>query len=134
MLLLHLSYMKFKFTKKDKLKSKKQIEHLFENGQSIMAYPLLLKYSKTEFDDDVLVKTAVSVSKKKFKKAVDRVRIKRLMREAFRLNKPHYFNNLTTQYALMILYIGKEKPDYNNLEGSMNQLFGKFNKKISQLD
>ena len=40
--------MDFKFTKKDKLKSKKQIEHLFENGQSIMAYPLLLKYMETE--------------------------------------------------------------------------------------
>ena len=122
--------MDFKFTKKDKLKSKKQIEHLFENGLSIMAYPLLLKYNKTEFQDNVMTKTAVSVSKKKFNKAVDRIKIKRLIREVYRLNKPNYFNNLTTQYALMILYIGKEKPIYTNLNDSMKELLEKFNKKV----
>ena len=122
--------MDFKFTKKDKLKSKKQIEHLFENGQSIMAYPLLLKYNKTEFQDNVMTKTAVSVSKNKFNKAVDRIKIKRLIREVYRLNKPNYFNNLTTQYALMILYIGKEKPIYTNLNDSMKELLEKFNKKV----
>ena len=130
MLLLLLFIMNFKFTKKDKLKSKKQIEHLFENGHSIMAYPLLLKYQETEFQDKVMTKTAVSVSKKKFNRAVDRIRIKRLIREVFRLNKPNYFNNLTTQYTLMILYIGKEKPIYATLNDSMKELLEKFNKKI----
>ena len=124
--------MDFKFTKKDKLKSKKQIEHLFENGHSIMAYPLLLKYNETEFKDNVMTKTAVSVSKKKFNKAVDRIKIKRLIREVYRLNKPNYFNNLTTQYNLMILYIGKEKPIYANLNSSMKELLKKFNNKISK--
>lgn len=124
--------MDFKFTKKDKLKSKKQIEHLFENGHSILAYPLLLKYQETEFQDNVMTKTAVSVSKKKFNKAVDRIKIKRLIREVYRLNKPNYFNNLTTQYALMILYIGKEKPIYATLNVSMKEMLNKFNKKISK--
>jgi ribonuclease P protein component len=124
--------MDFKFTKKDKLKSKKQIEHLFENGQSIMAYPLLLKYMEREFQDSVITKTAVSVSKKKFNKAVDRIKIKRLIREVYRLNKPIYFNNLTTQYALMILYIGDEKPIYANLNDSMKELLEKFNRKTSK--
>ena len=124
--------MDFKFTKKDKLKSKKQIEHLFENGHSIMAHPLLLKYNETEFKDNVMTKTAVSVSKKKFNKAVDRIKIKRLIREVYRLNKPNYFNNLTTQYNLMILYIGKEKPIYANLNSSMKELLKKFNNKISK--
>ena len=124
--------MGFKFTKKDKLKSKKQIEHLFENGQSIMAYPLLLKYMETEFQDNAVTKTAVSVSKKKFNKAVDRIKIKRLIREVYRLNKPIYFNNLTTQYALMILYIGDEKPIYANLNDSMKELLEKFNRKTSK--
>lgn len=126
--------MDFKFTKQDKLKSKKQIEHLFENGQSIMAYPLLLKYMETEFLDNAATKTAVSVSKNKFKKAVDRNKIKRLIREVYRLNKPIYFNNLTTQYALMILYIGKEKPIYANLNDSMKELLKKFNKKTSKIE
>lgn len=123
--------MSFKFTKKEKLKSKKHIEHLFENGKSIMAHPLLLKYNEVEFNDGVKVKAAVSVSKKKFKKAVDRIRIKRLMREVYRLNKPNYFNNLTTQYAFMFLYIGKEKTDIKILEKSMKTLLEEFTKKVS---
>ena len=121
--------MDFKFTKKNKLKSKKEIEHLFENGHSIMAYPLLLKYNETVFQENVMTKTAISVSKKKFNKAVDRIKIKRLIREVYRLNKPVYFNNLKTQYALMILYIGKDKPIYASLNDSMKELLEKFNNK-----
>jgi len=132
MLLLLLFTMNFKFTKKDKLKSKKQIEYLFKNANSIVAYPLLLKYCEAEFADNVMVKTAVSVSKKKFKNAVDRNSIKRLIREVFRLNKPHYFNNLKTQYALMILYIGTEQPIYKSLENNMKDLLVRFNKEISK--
>ena len=98
------------YPKKEKLKSKKVIEQLFDEGQSVSAFPLRLVYLQTTFDDNVIAKTGVSVSKRNFKTAVDRNRIKRLLREVYRLNKAVYFNNITTQYAFMILYIGKEKP------------------------
>ncbi|WP_100610521.1 ribonuclease P protein component [Confluentibacter lentus] len=124
--------MKFTFNKKDKLKSKKLIEVLFTEGQSVTAYPLRLVYMNASFDDAVLVKAGVSVSKRHFKKAVDRNRIKRLLRESYRLNKPDYFNNITTSYALMILYIGKDKPTYGQVETKMNQLFEKFIGTISK--
>ncbi|OYX28085.1 MAG: ribonuclease P protein component [Flavobacteriales bacterium 32-35-8] len=124
--------MKFTFNKKDKLKSKKLIEVLFTEGQSVTAYPLRLVYINVSFDDAVLVKAGVSVSKRHFKKAVDRNRIKRLLRESYRLNKPDYFNNITTSYALMILYIGKDKPMFPEIETIMNQLFEKFSNKVSQ--
>ncbi|MGE5944555.1 MAG: ribonuclease P protein component [Flavobacteriales bacterium] len=124
--------MKFTFNKKDKLKSKKLIEMLFTEGQSVTAYPLRLVYVNASFDDAVLVKAGVSVSKRHFKKAVDRNRIKRLLRESYRLNKPDYFNNITTSYALMILYIGKDKSTFPAVETKMNQLFEKFLSKVSQ--
>lgn len=124
--------MEFTYSKQEKLKSKKLIEQLFAEGQSVSAFPLRLVYLGTTFDDAVIAKTGVSVSKRHFKKAVDRNRIKRLLREAYRLNKASFFNNLSTQYAFMILYIGKEKPTYTQVEISTKRLFEKFLSKIHQ--
>lgn len=121
------------YNKHEKLKSKKLIDKLFTEGQSVSAYPFRMVYIKTTSEDaDRDVKTGVSVSKKYFKKAVDRIQIKRLMREAYRLNKTTYFNNITTSYAFMILYIGSSKPTYNHVEQSMNKLFKKFTNTISK--
>lgn len=124
--------MKFTYNKKEKLKSKKLIDKLFTEGQSISAFPLRLVYIKTIFDEDIVAKTGVSVSKRNFKTAVDRNRIKRLLREVYRLNKAQYFNNITTQYTFMILYIGKDKPVFNDVEIRMKLLFEKFHTKVSE--
>ena len=123
--------MKFTYSKKEKLKSKKLIDQLFTEGQSVSAYPLRLVYLSTIFNDDTIAKTGVSVSKRNFKTAVDRNRIKRLLREVYRLNKALYFNNLSTQHAFMILYIGKEKPTLIQIEKKMKLLFEKFSSKVS---
>lgn len=124
--------MKFTYPKQEKLKSKKLIEQLFTKGQSVSAFPLRLVYLGTTFDDAVIAKTGVSVSKRNFKTAVDRNHIKRLLREVYRLNKATYFNNLTTQHAFMILYIGKEKPSFAQIETSMKRLFEKFSSTLSK--
>lgn len=124
--------MPFTYSKKEKLKSKKLIDHLFAEGQSVSAFPLRMVFIPTTFDDGVLVKAGVSVSNRNFKSAIDRNRIKRLLRESYRLNKARYFNNLTTQHALMILYIGKDKPTYSHVETKMNLLFEKFLIKVSE--
>lgn len=122
--------MAFTYPKKEKLKSQKLIEQLFSEGKSVSAYPLRMVYLKTEFDDTQF-KTGVSVSKRNFKKAVDRIRIKRLLREAYRLHKTTYFNNISPCYALMILYIGKDGTDFDSIETKMKQLLDAFSKKVS---
>jgi ribonuclease P protein component len=91
-----------------------------------------LTFIETSFDNDVKFKAGVSVSKRNFKKAVDRNKIKRLLREAYRLNKSMLFNNITTQNAFMILYLGNEIPNFKDLEIKMKQLFEKYLTKVSK--
>ncbi|MCF1190377.1 ribonuclease P protein component [Mangrovimonas sp. AS39] len=118
------------YPKAEKLKSKKLIEALFSEGKSVSAYPLRMVYIKTHFEDDIPCKVGVSVSKKRFKKAVDRNHIKRLLREAYRLNKWDIFNNIDEQYAFMILYIGKDKLTFHEINDLSKKLFSKFLKHI----
>lgn len=123
--------MSLKYGKKDKLKSKKTIERLFNEGRSITVYPLRLVYLETEFYDSSILKTGVSVSKKHHKTAVSRNRIKRLLREAYRLNKQKFFNNSSTSYAFMILYLRKEGTNSADINSAMKMLFQKFLDKTS---
>ncbi|WP_296383410.1 ribonuclease P protein component [Winogradskyella sp.] len=124
--------MPLKYRKKDKLKSKKLIEQLFNEGKAVTAYPLRLIYLKTEFEDDSILKTSVSVSKRLHKTAVARNKIKRLLRESYRLNKPLYFNNSSRSYAFMILYLSKDGTTFDKLNNSMKLLFQKFTDKTSE--
>ena len=120
------------YSKREKLKSKKLIAQLFERGKSVSDFPLFLVYLETHFEDGSKIKAGVSVSKKKFRNAVDRNRIKRLLREVYRLEKHTHFNNITTQYAFMILYIGSENPSFEKVSIKMRNLFGLFLDKVSK--
>ena len=77
-----------KLTKKAKLKSDKQITALFKKGKSFSVYPLRFHY--VLIDEAGSTKLLVSAPKRLYKKAVDRNRAKRILRESFRLsdNKP----------------------------------------------
>ena len=123
--------MSFKYSKKDKLKSKKLIEQLFNDGRAVTVYPLRLVYLKTEFEDNSTLKTGVSVSKRLHKTAVARNRIKRILREVYRLNKPLYINNSSSSFAFMILYLSKDGTTFDKLNDSMKLLFQKFIDKTS---
>ncbi|MDN3491548.1 ribonuclease P protein component [Winogradskyella bathintestinalis] len=123
--------MNFNYSKKDKLKSKKVIERLFTEGKAVTAYPLRLIYLKTDFEDGSQLKTGVSVSKRLHKTAVSRNRIKRLLREAYRLNKPLHFNNSSASYAFMILYLSKDQTTLDKLDTNMKILFRKFTEKTA---
>jgi len=118
------------FPRKEKLKSKKLIEQLFAKGNSVSNYPIKLIYLKTELPFDVPIQAGVTVPKKKFQSAVKRNRIKRLMRESYRLNKPLVFNNSKGTFAFLFLYLGKEMPDYILVDKSLKAALHKFKKKI----
>jgi len=111
-----------KYPRKEKLKQKREIDLLFEKGRWLSQGNLRiisLDLEKKPQEDFSLTnqKFGVSVSKKYFKKAVDRNRIKRLLREVYRLNKDLYLEHFGTQTLAMFFWVSKEKPtDYKSLE------------------
>ncbi|WBU90645.1 ribonuclease P protein component [Cellulophaga omnivescoria] len=120
----------FKFPTKEKLKSKKLIGELFENGKSVSSYPVKLIYLPCTLENTPL-KVGVTVPKRNFKSAVDRNRIKRLLREGYRLNKHVIFNNIDKDFALLFLYLGKKKPNHTEIEKSVAEVLAKFYKKVN---
>jgi len=118
------------FPKEEKLKSKKLIETLFSEGKAVSKFPLKLVY--VPIPEHFKTLAGFSVPKRRFKKAVDRNHIKRLIRESYRLQKAEFFNNLPTSYAFMFLYLGKEQPTFQQLEKSMEQLLKRFLEKINR--
>lgn len=118
--------MAFSYPAAEKLKSKKIIDLLFSEGKSVNKYPLRLVYVAHDFEEDVPLKMGVSVSKKHFKKAVDRNYYKRVLRECYRLNKHLLVEQLDTKYCCMFFYQTNEKLSYQEINQKTIQLFEKF--------
>jgi ribonuclease P protein component len=118
--------MNFTYSKAEKLKSKTTIDLLFSKGKSVSKYPLRLVYIEGDFGDDLPIKIGVSVSKKHFKKAVDRNYFKRVLRETYRLNKRLLLDNLSTPFSFMLLYQSKDRLSFEEINKKTIQLFEKF--------
>lgn len=118
------------FGKLQRLKSKKTIDRLFLEGKSIKNYPFKLIYIPADHKGQPLLQTAVSVPKKLVKTAVQRNRIKRVMREIFRKNKYLVQSDLSSPYAIMIIHLAREEMSHAKLCKSMIGLLDKFNKTL----
>lgn len=123
--------MSFKLPKEEKLKSKTLIQKIFDEGSSVSCFPLKVLYVPNPAATGVKLKVGVAVPKKAFKSAVHRNRIKRLLRECYRLNKDKIFNNTEGSYALLFLYLGKEIPEYKAIEKAMLAIFERLIKKLN---
>ncbi|TAK37532.1 MAG: ribonuclease P protein component [Saprospiraceae bacterium] len=123
----------FTFKKKERLKSRKTIGRLFAGGQSFGMYPLRLVFLKEEEPKSgTPVEFGVSVPKRSFKSAVARNRLKRKVREAWRLNKHQLYQRLAGkpwQYAFMVIYVAKEDLTYEVIEKAMQAMIRWFIKK-----
>jgi ribonuclease P protein component len=118
--------MKFTLGKQERLKSRKLIGRLYEEGSSVKAFPLRMMYLQTEHTSDFPSQVGVSVGKRNYKRAPDRNRLKRLMRETYRLQKEIVYDNLDKPYVFMISYIGKEEKTYEEIFSKMNKLLNLF--------
>ena len=116
----------YSFTKEERLCNKKLIDELFHNGSSFLCYPFKISWLIVDEPQPYPAQVLFSVSKKRFKKAVDRNLIKRRMREAYRLQKQQCLYSLLVDTDKMIIfsigYIGKEILAYEIFQKKMLKL------------
>ncbi len=115
---------KYTLSKDERLSWKRYIDLLFEKGQSFVAFPLRVVYLLVEEEMPAPVSILVSVSKKKFKRAVKRNHIKRQVREAYRVRKYDWIDPLmgTKRHLLVaFLYLDKEIHPFAVIEKAMDK-------------
>lgn len=124
--------MKNTLEKKERLKSKKLIKKLFEEGMAIRKFPLRLIYLSVGTLSSKSTQVSFSVPKRNFKKAVDRNRIKRLLREAYRQEKDEILDVSSLSCVFMITYIGKTEPLFSDIQKTIREVLTSLNQKIQE--
>ena len=110
------------FNKQEKLKSRKLTKQLFAEGKSFLVFPIKVVYIPITESSDFPIKIGVSASSRTFKHAVDRNRIKRVLKEQYRLNKAPLHDFIIShqqQIAVFFIYINKTLPEKDLIEKKM---------------
>lgn len=126
----------FQFPKQEKLSSRKEIDRLFKEGQSFLAYPLRVQFRLDWEADDVPVRALFSVPKRRFRRAVLRNRLKRRMREAYRLNKPgliDVFHYSRVSLRVAFIFVGQDELDYFVIEKGVKKALERLKKEVEQI-
>ena len=116
------------------MKSRKAIQKLFEKGNSLSEPPLKLLFAPSENDDPL--QAGFTISRKKFKKAVDRNRIKRLLRESWRLQSVDLKERLVEngkKFSVFIIFTGDELPTFALVFEKMQRLIGKLGERTGSV-
>jgi ribonuclease P protein component len=117
------------YGREDRLKSRKRIEALFREGKRMHAGPLTLVYRFHRDNPSPLLQAGMTVRSKQFRLAVDRNRIKRLLREAYRQQKQPLRDLVlqgTESLDLFLLYTGKVLPEYTGIFASTGEVIRKM--------
>jgi ribonuclease P protein component len=110
------------FPKEERLRGKPLFEEITSKGSSFFSHPFRIIWMKTDDRQTVPVRVAFGVPKRNFKSAVKRNRIKRLMRESYRLNKQDLHDALglkSVKIVVFIVYTGKDVPSFTETQGKI---------------
>src|SRR5690554_956594 len=112
---------RFTFTKEERVTGDRRIETLFARGRSFMAYPFKVVFLENEcsFPVSFPISVLITVPKKRIRSAVKRNRMKRLIREAYRLNR-HFFDRSllreNVRLDIAFVYVKDDNADYLMVE------------------
>ncbi|MBN2669607.1 MAG: ribonuclease P protein component [Bacteroidales bacterium] len=124
----------FSLSKSEILSLEKLIGNLFSQGKSVTSYPIKIIYRIEILDASTSAQTLFTVPKRNFKRAVKRNRLRRRMKEAYRLNKSILYSFLSKnqlQLTMAIIYIGKEENSYAEIEQKIVVSLQKIIKNLS---
>lgn len=127
---------KFSYKKNERLKSRKLVEHLFRHGMSMHFSPVKVLYDFTKVNPTQLL-AGVTASKRNFKKAVDRNKIKRVLREGYRLQKAPLqkaLENKNISLAVFFIYTGKILPENKVVSKKLQLILLKLEELVTQVD
>jgi len=119
---------RFGLPQSERLKSRKQIDRLFAGGRGFSVFPVRVTYVFSR-EGESGPKIGVTASKRAFKRATDRNRIKRLLREAYRLQKEDLQTALEAKGksgAVFFLYTGKTIPPFQEVKATMAKCLKKL--------
>jgi ribonuclease P protein component len=120
---------KNRFSKSERLCSKKAIEALFKDGKSFFCSPFLIVWAYSNSDMPFPAQVAFSIPKKGFKLAVTRNLIKRRTREAYRVNKAFLYDILHTKEKKIVftmIFRDNSIPDFVTVENSVKEMIKLF--------
>ena len=123
------------FDKAERLCSKNRFERLLSSGSSFISYPLRVVICEADREEEEYpAQIAISVAKKRFKRAVKRNRIKRLIREAYRLNKFKLYERIPRdkRWDILFIYLGDTVVEYVKIEKAIAGVFRKMEKYIEE--
>jgi ribonuclease P protein component len=124
---------RYTFSKEERLSWKRYIDQLFDQGQSFVAFPLRVIFLPLNEPLPARSGVLISVSKKKFKRAVKRNRIKRQIRESYRLRKPELTASLEAKGKHLLaafLYLDNEFHTFQQMEKAMSKAIRILREKI----
>jgi ribonuclease P protein component len=124
--------MKLRYGKEERLKRKKLIDQLFVEGTSVSCFPLRFVYLPKKHQGAVPLMVGVSVPKKNMPKAVQRNRVKRVLREAYRHNKQGFLKSLDTPHIGMFVYVGKPPFVSSAVPLTMEKIASKFSERLKK--
>lgn len=125
----------FGFPKPQHLKSRILIDQAFEAGSVVKSFPFLVRCLSVELTHPVSSQLMISVPKRKFKRAVDRNRVKRWVREAWRIERgplEQLVEKRGEQWAIVLIFVGKEMPDWTVCETAMKKLIRRLEAHVAQ--
>jgi len=121
------------FSKSEHLCGEKRIAKLFDTGEAFIVYPLRIVFLVEHKTEPIAASVLLSVPKKRFKRAVKRNRLKRLMRESYRLNKHELVEKLNQSLVHMDIafnYISDEEMDFQAIEKKMKVALNRLIEKL----